>query len=177
MSDGRAVRGVIAAVSKEGVIGLGGKIPWRHPGDLLRFKRVTLGSCVVMGRVTFESLGGRALRGRRNVVITRSPIEGVDCHYSLEAALRVIPDHSPVWFIGGAKIYEEAMRFADVLDVTYVPDLIQDPEAVRFPPIDGSEFIAGPLMAHEEERELSRRMYIRRVSHRNRAITGWETRS
>lgn len=63
------MRGMIYAVSPEGVIGVGGAIPWHHAGDLKRFKRTTMGSTVVMGRTTFESIG-KALPGRQNIVVT-----------------------------------------------------------------------------------------------------------
>src|SRR5579883_2104221 len=116
------MRGMILAVSPEGVIGLGGKIPWRHPGDMRRFKRVTMGATVIMGRATFEETG-KPLPGRRNIVVTsrRLDVPGVEQVASVEEALARAGD-ADVWFIGGARIYEEAMRYVDVIDVTYVPD-------------------------------------------------------
>lgn len=158
-----AVRGIIAAVSPEGVIGLHGRIPWRHPGDMRRFKRVTLGTTVVMGRLTWESMGSRPLPGRRNVVVTSRPLAGVETFADLASA--VAAAEGDVWFIGGARIYEEAMRsFADVIDVTYVPDRVDDPAAVRFPPIDPEVWSAGPLLVHEDEPALTRRVWVRRPS-------------
>jgi dihydrofolate reductase len=157
------VRGAIFAVSADGVIGLDGKIPWRHPGDLRRFKRVTLGSVVVMGRKTFEERG-KPLPGRRNVVVTRAPIEvpGVEVVPSVDDALALAGD-ADVWFIGGARIYEEAMGHVDVIDVTYVPDRVDAPGAVHAPRIDERVFEPGPLLEHEDEPGLTRRVYRRRA--------------
>jgi dihydrofolate reductase len=158
------VRGMIYAVSPEGVIGVGLRIPWQHPGDLRRFKRVTLGSTVVMGRRTFESTG-KPLPGRRNIVVTRTPtdVPGVESVRSVDDAL-ALAGEGDVWFIGGAKIYEEAMRHVDVIDVTYVPDHVASPDAVHVPPIDERVFAPGPLLPHEDEPGLTRRVYTRRVS-------------
>jgi dihydrofolate reductase len=152
--------GIIVAMSPEGVIGLDGKIPWRHPGDQRRFKRLTVGSAIVMGRKTWESLPKKPLPERRNVVLTRAPIEGVECYPSLDAALAAVP--GDVWIIGGERAYAEAMRHADVIDVTYVPDRVTHPDAVKFPKIDDAVFEAGELVAHEDADGLTRRVYQRR---------------
>ncbi len=155
------MRGVIVAVSPEGVIGLHGKIPWHHKGDMRRFKRVTLGSTVIMGRKTWESMGGRALPGRRNLVVTTSAQPGVECFPTVEDALAT--SSGDVWFIGGRGIYAEAMdKYADTLDVTYVPDHVTDKDAVRFPAIDEARWEPGPLQPHEDEPELQRRVWTRR---------------
>lgn len=154
--------GLIVAVSPEGAIGLHGKIPWRHPGDQRRFKRVTQGTTIVMGRSTWESMEKKPLPGRRNLVLTRQPIPGVDCFHDLVSALLACT--GDVWFVGGAKVYEEAMEHADVIDVTYVPDHVLDPDAVKFPKIDEARFEAGPLLPHEDEPGLTRRVFLRRVA-------------
>ena len=157
------MRGMILAVSPEGVIGLHGKIPWRHPGDQRRFKRVTMGSVVVMGRATFEETG-KPLPGRRNVVVTSRPVgvPGVEQVRTVAEALDLAGDQD-VWFIGGARIYEEAMKVVDVIDVTYVPDRIEAPDAVHAPPIDERVFAPGPVLDHEDEPGLTRRVYTRRT--------------
>jgi dihydrofolate reductase len=156
------MRGMILAVSPDGVIGAGGTIPWRYPGDLKRFKRLTVGSTIVMGRVTFESIG-KALPGRRNIVVTRRPIDapGVESVASLDEALALAGD-GDIWFIGGARIYADAMAHVDVIDVTYVPDRVDAPEAVRAPPIDERIFEPMAVVAHEDEPALTRRTYRRR---------------
>ena len=157
-----ARRAMIAAVSPQRVIGKDGKIPWRYPGDMRRFKRVTLGSAVIMGRATWESMGGRALPGRRNVVVTSHALAGVEHHPSLSAALEACAAE-PVWLIGGARIYEEGMGAVDLIDVTYVPDPVPTEGAVLFPPIDEGVWEAGPLLPHEDEPALTRREYHRRA--------------
>jgi dihydrofolate reductase len=151
--------GMIAAVSPEGVIGLHGKIPWRHPGDLRRFKRVTRGATVIMGRLTWESMNGRPLPERRNLVVSSREVPGVESFRDLGAAIAAA--HGPVWLLGGARIYEEGMRHADFIDLTYVPDHVDDPAAVRFPPIDTTVFEPGPIIEHEDEPGLTRRVYRR----------------
>jgi dihydrofolate reductase len=155
---------MIYAVSPEGVIGLGLRIPWNHPGDLRRFKRVTLGKAVVMGRKTFESTG-RPLPGRRNIVVTSRPLDvpGVETVRTVEEALERVGE-ADVWFIGGARIYEEAMNYVDVVDVTYVPDHVDAsaPDAVRVPAVDERVFEPGPLLPVEDEPTLTRREYHRR---------------
>lgn len=153
-------RAIIVAVSPEGAIGLDGRIPWHYPGDLRRFKRVTLGGTLIMGRVTWESIGQKPLPGRRNIVVTRRAIAGAESFSALDAALEAAEGR--VWFIGGARIYAEAMRFADRIDVTYVPDRITDPRAVSFPAIDPAVFAEGPLIAHEDDPRLTRRVFTRR---------------
>jgi dihydrofolate reductase len=154
---------MIFAISPERVIGVGGKIPWRHPGDMRRFKQVTLGSTVIMGRATFDE-NGRPLPGRRNIVVTSRPLEvpGVEVAPSVDEALRMAGT-ADVWFIGGARIYEEAMHHVDVIDVTYVPDHVRDAGAVLAPPIDEAVFEPGPLIEHELEAGLTRRVYTRRA--------------
>jgi dihydrofolate reductase len=155
--------GMIYAVSPEGVIGIGNKIPWRYPGDFRRFKRITMGAAVVMGRKTFESLG-KPLPGRRNIVVTRSTLDapGIECAPSLEEAIARAGD-ADVWLIGGARIYEDGMNHADLIDVTYVPDRGNGPDAVHAPPIDEQVFEPGPLLPHEDEPGLTRRVYRRRT--------------
>jgi dihydrofolate reductase len=157
------MRGAIYAVSPEGVIGLAGTIPWCHPGDLRRFRRLTMGCAVIMGRTTFESLG-KALPGRRNLVVTSRELDavGVEAVPLVREALARVGD-GDVWFVGGARIYEEAMAWVDVIDVTYVPDHVPTAGAVFAPPIDPRVFEAGPLVVHEDEPSLSRRTYTRRT--------------
>jgi dihydrofolate reductase len=158
----RRTVGSIAAVSPEWVIGLHNDVPWSHPGDFRRFKRVTLGATVIMGRLTWESMKRRPLPGRRNLVVTRTVDPTVECFPTLEAALSAAGPDTDVWFIGGARIYAEAMRHVDVLDLTFVPDHVTALGAVRFPPIDEAVFEPGPLLVHEDEPGLTRRVYRRR---------------
>ena len=156
------MRGMIFAASPQGVIGVGGKIPWRYVGDWKRFKRVTMGTTVIMGRKTFESIG-KPLPGRRNIVITSHPIDmpGVECVTSVPQALNRVGT-ADLWFIGGGTIYEEALDYVDVIDVTYVPDYVDGWDAVYAPEIDESIFEPGPVLTHEDEPTLKRRVYTRK---------------
>ena len=160
------MRGLIVAISPERVIGLGGKIPWHYKGDLRRFKRVTMASAIIMGRLTWESIGKRPLPGRRNIVITSredASIDGANRFADVPSALASCGSGA-VWFIGGARIYEEAMLHVDVHDVTWVPDRIEHPDAVRFPAIDPAAWETGPELVHEDEPSLRRQVFTRRAS-------------
>jgi len=127
---------LVAAVAANGVIGSEGRLPWHLPEDLKHFKRLTLGHPVVMGRKTWESLG-KALPGRENIVVTRSPgYEAADAHVaaSLEAALALCAGESVVFVIGGAELYAAALPLADGLVLT---EIHRDyPGDVRFPAFD-----------------------------------------
>lgn len=112
--------GLIWAQSTSGVIGRGGGIPWRLPEDQARFKELTLGHTVVMGRLTWDSLPARVrpLPGRTNVVVTRQPdfeAVGATVVGSLEEAI-----NGDTWVIGGAQIYALAMPMATRCEVTEV---------------------------------------------------------
>ena len=112
--------GLVWAQAANGVIGVDGGLPWQLPEDLARFKKLTLGSTVVMGRETWESLppSVRPLPGRRNVVLTRQPdwqAPGAVVARSLAEALDQPGD---VWVIGGASVHRDALPLADVVVVT-----------------------------------------------------------
>jgi dihydrofolate reductase len=115
--------GLIWAQASNGVIGDRGALPWHLPEDLSRFRSLTMGATVVMGRATWESLPDavRPLPGRRNVVLSRQPgwrAAGGTVASSLEDALSTAS--GPVWVIGGASVYQGALSQADVLEVTEV---------------------------------------------------------
>lgn len=105
-------------------------MPWHIPADLKRFKRLTLGHAVLMGRKTWESLG-KPLVERRNVVITRRPIPGVETYSSVDAALEALKGEETVFVIGGGEIYTQLMPKADLLYLTVVE---QEPDADTFFP-------------------------------------------
>ena len=117
------------------VIGKDGKLPWHYPADLRRFKQRTMNCAVIMGRVTWDSLGNKPLPGRRNIVISRAGVAGVECYNSIATALKACGNED-AWFIGGAQIYQAAMDYVDLLDVTFVPDVVEGNDLVRFPEID-----------------------------------------
>jgi dihydrofolate reductase len=153
---------MIYAVSPDGVIGAAGTIPWHYPGDMKRFKRLTTGTTVIMGRTTFESIG-KALPRRQNIVVTGRAIDAanIECVASLDDALARATD-ADVWFIGGARIYAGAMAHADVIDVVYVPDRVRATDEVYAPTIDLRLFEAGPVVVHEDDARLTRRVYKRK---------------
>lgn len=110
---------LIAALGPNRVIGKGGKIPWHVSEDLRRFKRLTTGSVILMGRKTWDSLG-QPLPHRRNVVLSRSPLPGVECYGSVNGALKALEDEQRVFVIGGGQIYAETLDLADELFLTLV---------------------------------------------------------
>ena len=122
---------IIAAVSDNGIIGQNGQLPWILKEDLAHFKEVTLGKTVIMGRLTFESLGYVPLANRANIVLTRDVKETKYQATKGSGDLTVTDDlmalidkardsKDEYWVIGGAGIYEMFMPFADVFDMTYV---------------------------------------------------------
>ena len=113
---------VIAALGRNGVIGIGNRMPWHISEDLKRFKGLTMGHPVVMGRKTFESIG-KPLPGRKNIVITRSRefgAPGCTVVHSMEEALAAADGATEVFVIGGAEIYSLALPLADRLELTDV---------------------------------------------------------
>ncbi|MGH9339537.1 MAG: dihydrofolate reductase [Acidobacteriota bacterium] len=113
---------IIAAVSANRVIGRDNTLPWRLPADLKRFKDLTMGHHLLMGRKTFESIG-RPLRGRKLVVITRRceyVFKGVQVAGSLEQALQLAAGDDEVFIAGGAEIYRRALELADRLYLTRI---------------------------------------------------------
>jgi dihydrofolate reductase len=140
---------IVAAVAHGGVIGRDNSIPWRIPEDVARFREVTIGHPVVMGRRTWDSIPGRfrPLPGRRNIVVTRNAKwygDGAERAGSLEEALGLVVDAPLVFVIGGAEIYAAALPVADELLLTEI-DAEFDGDTV-FPPVD-------PTVFEEVERE------------------------
>ncbi len=127
---------MIAAIGNNGELGKDNDLIWHLPNDLKRFKRVTAGHHVIMGRKTFESLG-KPLPNRTNIVITRNATyEAAGCIVvnSLDEALKAASDDENPFILGGAEIYKQALEFADVLDLTLV-DATLDADAY-FPEFD-----------------------------------------
>jgi dihydrofolate reductase len=123
-------------MSRDRVIGRHGALPWRMPADLKRFKQRTMGHAVIMGRKTWQALGGRALPGRTNVVISREPAfiaAGAIVTHSLDQALRAAraakPEQPEVFITGGEEIFRLAMPLADVIDLTVIDTSIADGDA------------------------------------------------
>jgi len=154
------MKGILVATSPEGIIGKDNTIPWHYSEDLKRFKRLTIGKTVIMGRNTWESLPIKPLPERRNIVITRSLIENVECFRSIDEALKTC--NGDIWFIGGAGIYEEAMDLADCIDMTLVPDNIIGNNCIYFPKI-GNEWEKKDEKPLEKNSKLLHKIYTRRV--------------
>jgi len=113
---------IIVAADEHGGIGRDGGLPWHLPEDLKRFKALTMGKPIVMGRKTWDSIG-RPLPGRRSIVVSRSPafaIAGVEVFGSLEAALQAASDAPETCVIGGAEIYRQALPRAEIIYLTRV---------------------------------------------------------
>ncbi len=131
---------IIAALADNGVIGRDGSLPWHLPDDLRRFKALTMGRPILMGRRTFESIG-RALPGRRNLVLTRGARrfpDGIEPVDSLAAALVRCAGAAEICVIGGAEVYAQALPLATHLELTRVHmDASGD---VRFPAYDAAQW-------------------------------------
>jgi len=130
---------IIAAVAANRAIGCDGKLIYWLPNDLKRFKALTTGHTIIMGRKTFLSLPKGALPNRRNVVLSRtqSHFEGCDCFPSLADAVKSCGENEEVYIIGGASVYEEALAMADRLCLTEVDDTPERADAF-FPEYKGA---------------------------------------
>ena len=145
---------MIVAVDRNLAIGRDGELPWHQSTDLQRFKKLTMGAVIVMGRATFESIG-RPLPGRRNIVLTRNPdwqVEGVEkmsfdevLGLNAGAAAEISAD---IFIIGGGQIYELFMPHADVIEMTIIKTEVTDadtwfPEISNFTESSRLECLAG----------------------------------
>jgi dihydrofolate reductase len=131
---------LVVARAQNGVIGRGGKLPWHIPADLKRFKALTMGSVMIMGRRTFDSLPG-LLPGRRHIVLTHDQhwsASGVETAHSVDEALR-LAGAEPISVIGGAEIFSLFLPLADRIELT---EILEDvPGDTRMPdPCSSSEW-------------------------------------
>ena len=122
---------IIAAVAKDRAIGYKNKLIYWLPNDLKRFKALTTGHTIIMGRNTYLSLPKGALPNRRNVVLSRTAKDfpGCEVFSSLEKALKSCKDDEQVYIIGGARVYEQAIALADRLCLTEIDDTPQEADA------------------------------------------------
>jgi dihydrofolate reductase len=146
---------LVAAVAENGVIGRADGLPWRIKSDMQRFRALTLGKPVVVGRKTYLSLAKQPLSGRTNIVVTRSPdftAPGAIVTANLDSALAVARGDAlrraadAVMVIGGADIYAQVMPLADRLEITHIharPD-----GDTTFPPIDPKVWRETARIAH-----------------------------
>lgn len=124
---------LIAALTKNRVIGRNGAVPWDIPEDMERFKRLTLGHTVLMGRRTYETLSS-PLTDRRNVVVTSAQLKGVETYPSIGEALRALENEDVVYVIGGGQIFAELLLSAEELRLTIVDQLLDGD--TFFPPYE-----------------------------------------
>ncbi|MGI9402172.1 MAG: dihydrofolate reductase [Rhizobiaceae bacterium] len=142
MEDNEIRLAIIAAIGRNGVIGVDGELPWRLSSDLKRFKQITMGKPIIMGRKTFDSIG-KPLPGRCNIVITRNDgflVPGIEVAANIESGISIARRYAAeenleeVHVIGGGEIYSRTIEFADRLYITHVHS---SPEGdTKFPPID-----------------------------------------
>lgn len=142
---------IIAAIADNGVIGRDNQLPWHLSDDLRRFKALTLGHPVIMGRLTYESLG-RPLPGRHNIVLSRTPefaAVGVEVHRELGDALAAVADADIAFILGGRRLFDAALALADRLYVTRVHAQVNGD--VYFPDVTLSEWQLERSTRHEAD--------------------------
>ena len=141
---------IIAAVAQNMAIGYQNKLLYWLPNDLKRFKALTTGHTIIMGRKTFESLPKGALPNRRNVVLTRSQatFPGAEVYPSLQAALASCAPEEDVYIIGGASVYKEALPLSDRLCLTEVQDTPEQADAF-FPQFSNEEWVVAEKEEHD----------------------------
>lgn len=133
---------IIAAIAENNAIGKHQQLLWHMPFDMKRFKDLTTGSAVVMGRKTFESLPKGALPNRKNVILTTLPEAGYSNCFACESmhdALNLCEKEDEVFMIGGAMVYQQALKIADKMYITRVHHIFEDADTF-FPEIDYTEW-------------------------------------
>lgn len=123
MKNKKQIIAIIVAFDTNRAIGWNGDMPWRLSADLKRFKRITMGHPVIMGRKTFESLPGGALQGRKNIVVTGNKqftAENILVANSPQEAIAMCNDAPKVFIIGGGNLYKEFTDIADMLYITLI---------------------------------------------------------
>lgn len=140
---------LLAALDREHAIGKGNALPWHLPADLKRFKALTMGKPILMGRRTAESLG-RALPGRRNLVLTRSgrvPFDGMEAMGSLDAAMQAVSAEPELWVIGGGEVFAETLPVASRMHLTWVDTVVDGADAF-FPRFDPTRWRVSGRESH-----------------------------
>ncbi|MDR1381393.1 MAG: dihydrofolate reductase [Tannerella sp.] len=133
---------IIVAIAENGAIGANNGLPWRLPNDMKRFRELTAGHTVIMGRKTFESLPKGALPDRTNVVVTKNRdavFENCIIFSDLQDAVNAYAAESEIFIIGGASIYGQAIGFADKLYITLIHHSFEKADAF-FPGINGDKW-------------------------------------
>jgi dihydrofolate reductase len=140
---------IIAAVAEDNGLGKDNKLLWHIPGDLKRFKELTWGQSVIMGKRTWESLPKKPLPGRKNIVLTDIPGECIDCSitaYSVDDAISKCGEGEEIYIIGGGSVYRQFMNIADRLLITHVHKTA--PADTWFPEIDPDTWKVAEIEEH-----------------------------
>lgn len=153
---------IVVCMARNGIIGCGGKIPWHEPEDLRHFRRLTTGHAVIMGRLTYESIG-RPLPHRRNIVVTRQPSHGlgvgIETATSVSEAIALArgSDSQPC-VIGGAQVYWAALPWTTRIYLTVINRDVEGDSA--FPLFDEFDF---ELVEEQQSGDLSFQTWDRRM--------------
>jgi len=142
---------LVAAVARNGVIGVKGGLPWHLPDDLKHFKQLTIGHPILMGRRTFQEIK-KPLPGRRNIVVstTAGEIPGVEVVRSLQDAMNLLADCAgPVCVVGGSVLYASALPLAHALELTELDDAFEGD--TFFPPFDKAQWRVVSEQRHEKD--------------------------
>jgi dihydrofolate reductase len=160
---------LIVAAAENGVIGAGNQMPWRLPDDLKRFKAITMGKPVLMGRKTYESIG-KPLPGRTNIVLSRRDLTLAGCLVvdSISAAIAAAADAAELAVIGGAEVYAQALPSADLIHLTRVHATIEGD--AMFPALSSREWTERLIERHPiDERHVYEFSFIELERIRSRA--------
>lgn len=144
---------IIVAIARNRAIGHENRLLYWLPDDLKRFKALTTGHTIIMGRKTFESLPKGALPNRRNIVLSRNPdftAPNTELFHSLKDALTHCAPEEEVFIIGGESVYKEGLRFAERLYITEIEDVPEHANAF-FPEIDANEWELSASVPHEKD--------------------------
>ncbi|ACT48434.1 dihydrofolate reductase [Methylotenera mobilis] len=146
---------IIVAVAHDRVIGVNNTLPWHLPEDLKRFRALTMGHHIIMGRKTYDSLG-RLLPGRTTVIVTRNEnyqVEGALVANSLDDAIALCKGDDEVFLIGGAELYQAGLKLAQKLYITEIElDVVGD---AFFPALVSDEWLETERETHTSEKGLN----------------------
>ncbi len=142
---------ILVAMAKNSTIGINNTLPWRCPEDLKRFKALTMGHHIVMGRKTYDSIG-KPLPGRTTVVVTRNRelnLEGCTIAHSLQAAIAACTGETEIFIVGGAELYAQALAVADTLYITEIRQNVAGD--AHFPEFDKNQWLETSREPHRQE--------------------------
>jgi len=143
---------IIVAIDRKNGIGFRNGLLAHLPGDLQRFKKITMGHCLIMGKKTWESLPARPLPGRKNIVLTDNELDCFDCAdtaRSIKEAISLCEPGKEIFIIGGGSVYRQFMPLADRLMVTHMHE--EFPADTFFPEIDPDEWYPSEMEAYLSE--------------------------